>query len=160
MKLLYKLFFPKYCIVTSYFDRKPSCCCWLLMLLKCMLKNKTFRNEINPRPQIFYSDALKSVFVLRVYSNSLNCRNFGCKRPIRFRWNSIMRQRRKLNLSSWRASFRSCLQIRHALCLNYDRHFHWYVRQFRNSSFTSIMCIYFPNGTTTVKTPVDAVEKT
>ena len=90
------------------FDCKQSCC-W-----NACRRVKRSKTKQNPCRQIFFSDGCV-FFCVCVYSNSLNYRNFGCIRPIRFRSNLTIRHRRKLNLSRWRTSRRFAVVCKHAM---------------------------------------------
>ena len=114
------------------------------MLLECMSKSKTFQNEIKPMPANILLRRLCVFFCVCVSSNSLNYRNFGCTAAdtLSVELNDPTAQKTKFITLANKPCFRGCLQIQHALCLNYNRRFHWYVRQFRKSSFTSKFYCY------------------
>ena len=109
-----------------------------------MLKSKTFQNEIKPMPANILLRRL-CVF-LRV-----SCLFKLAELPklwmytadtLSIELNDPTAQKTKFIALANKPCFRGCLQIRHALCLNYNRRFHWYVRQFRKSSFTSKFYCY------------------
>ena len=124
--------------MTSYFDRKQSCC-WLFMLLECMSKSKTFQNEIKPMPA---NILLRRLCVCLFKLAELPKLWMYTADTLSVELNDPAAQKTKFITLANKPSFRGCLQIRHALCLNYDRRFHWYVRQFRKSSFTSKFYYY------------------